>query len=543
MECPADEKFLNDELNALIYLYNVLRPSRVSKVSSKDAARTTEQCLSGAARTLLQMSQEKFAYFRAGIHYSLTNTDFLMSPPPRVEGDMCSEDFVDIIHLLTTNAIVGPAHINLAASAYLEYRINEAGVGDNYERLSRYFYARPVGCELGACQIELDEKRGPAYRPGTSPRSAPDSLRLDLDKREADRVFVYSVTPKQLAERTSDSSAINRLSHLMASAGLSGLGAPADLKAAFDFVRETRDREETLRRNPLVVGFGSSNPVDDTDEGRKVALFGWLLSPPADGAAPGGAGHVAVERTLTATLSLPSWWRSAKITIRSCWIPLAPQHRPRVKAARELFKYCAEQNGGESSAYQIDLPGTVAEISRALGIEVRQEPYLNGGREQLVEIGRPAQIVLEGGRLWRGTVVVLGNYLKADRIEVTPDMQGIIATFDCISPPPDLPSEMPLLELTGLDRAASTRATPRNRGTPQGQASQGLAAGPEVKPGLTEVTIWTSEGHTTAAMVKVMPFRTFAVSDTAGQSMMAETPCWLKERNAALQGSSEAPAQ
>jgi hypothetical protein len=544
IQCPPVEAPLQDQIDALVYVYSAVaryaidaRQARPATQPPADgtASLTFRECLSSAAATFLAMTDAELSnkdnssrerLFKR--HFYLRNGTF---NPTRTS--LCRDtDRTAILYELATDTAVSPSQVNLAASAYVAHRINEAGTGDAGERLSKYFHARVVGCELGACQIELQDRNSSPSRPDVREQGdGSQRLQDDLGAREKGRVFVYSVTPKQLAERSSDYTAINRLSQLLASAGLSQVGAPADLAAAFQFVRETRDHEETLRRHPLVVGFGSSR--QDKDE----AVFGWLLSPSA------GGGHIPIERTLTATLSLPSWWRSAAIEIDTCW--LLPNSRPaqQIRTAEDLIRFCSTQGGndrGRGTADAVDLPGSVAEITRALGIEVRQEPYLSGNLQQSVEIGRPARIVLEGGRLWRGTVVVLGNYLKADRIEVTPDMQGIIATFECVTPPPDFPSEAALVELTALEPATCPqRATRGGLKLQPFNATTNLCR-PRVTPGLTKVTIWTSEGHTTAAMVKLTPFRTFEVHDQTGKKQMAEGPCWFKNRDAPIRPAGDA---
>ena len=46
---------------------------------------------------------------------------------------------------------------------------------------------------------------------------------------------------------------------------------------------------------------------------------------------------------------------------------------------------------------------------------------------------RPGSIVIPGARLWRSTRVTIGAQ-RADRIEVMPDMQGVIAHFNEVLP-------------------------------------------------------------------------------------------------------------
>jgi hypothetical protein len=92
--------------------------------------------------------------------------------------------------------------------------------------------------------------------------------------------------------------------------------------------------------------------------------------------------------------------------------------------------------------YHIQVPGSVKNIKEKLRYEVRKEPHVDLGATKLhgtqfLEMGRSARIILEGGRLWRSTVVTMGQQ-QAEKIEVLPDMRGIIAEFKCVKPPPGL---------------------------------------------------------------------------------------------------------
>jgi hypothetical protein len=83
----------------------------------------------------------------------------------------------------------------------------------------------------------------------------------------------------------------------------------------------------------------------------------------------------------------------------------------------------------------VRLPVSIAEISHKLAFEVVQEPYLTLSTTQQkpfeITVGRPAELILRGSRLWRSTEVTLGSQ-RADEIVVLPDMAGIIARFKCV---------------------------------------------------------------------------------------------------------------
>lgn len=70
--------------------------------------------------------------------------------------------------------------------------------------------------------------------------------------------------------------------------------------------------------------------------------------------------------------------------------------------------------------------GTVVSAKAAADV-----PSLDDGQQWTLTGGRKQDIVVRGKRLWYGTVVTLGSQ-KADRIELLPGANGVIATFDCL---------------------------------------------------------------------------------------------------------------
>jgi hypothetical protein len=55
-------------------------------------------------------------------------------------------------------------------------------------------------------------------------------------------------------------------------------------------------------------------------------------------------------------------------------------------------------------------------------------------RRYYVRAGRPTKLLIPGSRLWRSATVTLGAQ-RADRLVVLPNMDGIIAEFDCVELP------------------------------------------------------------------------------------------------------------
>ena len=210
-----------------------------------------------------------------------------------------------------------------------------------------------------------------------------------------------------------------------------------------------------------------------------AAHFGWLVYP-----GPGSqrsARPQPIYLPLGALISLPSWWRQATLEVRSCW-------RSRAAAAAGR----ADCEGLEPEKLHIGLPGSPVDLSRRLKFDVVKFPFVTGGQpfEHVVEIGRPAQLTIVGGRLWKNPRVQLANQ-RASRVQVLPDMNGIVAEFACIEPWPGT---------SGLRQSPAVGARP---------------------PSLM-LRIWTSKGMTSPLPVMSQPFAVRAGEDH-------ERPCFVRE--------------
>ncbi len=302
-------------------------------------------------------------------------------------------------------------------------------------------------------------------------------------EQPATRAYGYSLSPRlrqnvEVKASQNDTAGIGS-----ASAGF-GLGSTHSL--------EYRGVE------PEVVGF--ARPIPSVAERRILgARFGWLISP-----RPGRemTWSVPLEQAqLSAVVALPSWWRSALLQVCSRFVPY--------KALADVVTDKFWQRGRQCRVEMIRLPGSAADISRRLGMDVLTTPYMDQwspGPPVLYagNTGEPTHLLITGERLWRNTVVTLDGQ-KADRIEVLPDMVGITATFDCVHKPT---SERTRSNWTPSQRAESKPATKSSTGDhlPATASRTGAgvtsmeAAPPPPDPLYTAyivpVIVWTSEGHT-----------------------------------------------
>jgi uncharacterized protein YbjQ (UPF0145 family) len=255
-------------------------------------------------------------------------------------------------------------------------------------------------------------------------------------------ITVYAVEPrtKSLVGRT----AVRQTRQLSASLEtLSKELRTAQLQAA----QRMAERLERIGARATVVGFGHLRGAGGVRSDTRQASFGWILLP--NHFQPQGLlgrvrpTHQAATHRLSAVLSVPSWWTSLHLTIRQCW-----GRHGGLDSAVSLDPYQAEaQCDGETYkagfapagtvVYDLDLLETTERITEVFDFEVIKVPYIDHRPPQEVaafEAGRRGRVVIQGRRLWRGTMVTL-NDQPADEITVLPDMKGVVATFDCVLPP------------------------------------------------------------------------------------------------------------
>jgi hypothetical protein len=231
-----------------------------------------------------------------------------------------------------------------------------------------------------------------------------------------------------------------------------------------------------------VVGF---IPRQYTSYEGRTANFGWIITPQREGPAPWQRRLSVQQAQLDALVAVPSWWRT--VLLRTC---VRFVRKPDVKALK-----ASKWKPDDCRIDLLRLPGTAAEISSRLGFSVIKFPYVKApsrAAETDTELvaGRAGHVLIEGGRLWRSTVVTLGSQ-KADRIEVLPDMTGIWAHFNCVEVPmvvvksPEYPAPA---QSTGQGHAVSnaeeiTREVPIRVWTSEGSTDSNLTARVHVRPG------------------------------------------------------------
>jgi len=289
-----------------------------------------------------------------------------------------------------------------------------------YEQIGSFMRLEIAGREIGDCQLLVFPSDSPPI----------DDLKYFLNRDS--EVFSYTVTPKNLSENISTSAEV-RDAYQMLVQHQFGTSENASV-----FAKTLRQQSEDIRailEHPIIVGFGSGrqplqsiNSPDRKESSSTIQTMelGWIIAPHVR--AGGELVQIDGQYPLTAVISVPSWWRSVELDIDTCWIPRT-ELESYARASTVLFcKEPAEKPGWTV----IQLPGAIAEISRKLGFEVVQEPYITEPTLQHLKVGQPGRLIFTGGRLWRSTSVTLGSQI-ANRITVLPNMEGIIAYFKCVN--------------------------------------------------------------------------------------------------------------
>ena len=275
----------------------------------------------------------------------------------------------------------------------------------------------------------------------------------------------------------------------------------------------------------------------------RTTTLSWIVLPEERGL--WSKGHVGRSLPLSALISVPSWWPGLQIEISTCWI------RPKTLAERAGEDLCADKNSKNTgtpydnrvkrlaksgivrSTMDLPLPFSSEDVLQKLGFFIIRVPYLDGlGQGEMnIESGRHARVRLTGARLWKNPMVRMGEQWH-DKIEVLPDMKGIVATFKCVAPlagmdklPVRFRNVEPLIvraEKTEALKAKYPKAKyPKATPLPDGVRPEQVYSEPRA------IEVWTSEGKTNQVTATV---RAFHPNFADGNYM--ESACWGEQKEA-----------
>jgi hypothetical protein len=344
---------------------------------------------------------------------------------------------------------------------------NELEVFDN-KSMSCLAHLEKTACDdIDFCTIKVDSRIPELRRKNMCENEVgdqSDDCPL-LDKKFEDLLrieeafFSYAVTPKESAQRVLSISSERRQKQLALSliaASANGVDSAA-LNGLTQAISDSSTQIEQIQRRPLVLSFGRGQPVSvknaDENESARGIDFGWILGPKYvfSGGNKGEIKfvHAPAQNTLSAVISVPSWWTAVDLQVNTCWInpgnileqeQFAEINNGGGRQHHYADDFCGkgifDSSHNNDVNYLIRLPGSAEELPRKFGYEIERVPATHSqGFLADFYIGQQnASLIIEGDELWRSTVVTLGHQ-KANEIEVLPNMKGIIATFDVIRTP------------------------------------------------------------------------------------------------------------
>lgn len=286
----------------------------------------------------------------------------------------------------------------------------------------------------------------------------------------------YSVTPKESVQKIADIAEVQRLLNI--DIGANFLAGSVGGQAFLQYVKGKEKLFNTILRTPVVMALpGQVKPAKCELAARledcelSSVTFGWIIGPvykitnERDDAV---FFQVPTNKTVSALASLPEWWTSINVETDVSWL-----------AADDLSEIPATNEAIEPQV--VELPGRYPELEQLFAASPRRDPYAyEETRDYVVKGNTPASIVIEGIDLWRTSVVTLGN-LRSDRVEVLPNMKGIVAEFDYVT-------------------KSACGAVEENEGQAVTQAE---TENPNDESCDAELVVWTSMGRTSPGTVRV----------------------------------------
>jgi len=375
----------------------------------------------------------------------------------------------ELVHIDARNAevaLIRFAIVNFTVDRYThinERRIKEcesllSSKGSNFidKSLSCLAHIEKINCKVEACATKVTElPEGRKKEMGCEKWNEENKDKGDicdvksnfkklLDDKE--NIYSYAITPKESVQRVLTIESERRQKQLALS--LVAKLSAGDLKSQSvegltNLFADDSSHSEQIKRKPLIVSFGRGQPRNALPGSADSATdFGWILGPKYQTIDKSKAAfrfvQVPAQHSLSAVVSVPSWWTAIDIDIESCWID---QKEMKDQESRGINSFCNDEVVANSHSnnirYTVRLPGTPSELPRKFGYEIERAPWIERHEDYLADffVGqKDASLIIKGNELWRSTVVTIGNQ-KANSIEVLPNMKGIIASFSEIKLP------------------------------------------------------------------------------------------------------------
>lgn len=345
-----------------------------------------------------------------------------------------------------------------AAKTYIELRIDALT-----EQLNKQEYGKQD--KLLRSKLESAVTRCNKYlsiRNVSNRDLLPPKFKSILEEYSSPTIRILDVMPSERVQRVStlSSAAASLQTALSVAAALPSSGIGVD--AGFSNLESEIGKIEAKERVPLVIGFVEGNRYEELqDQGATVhpPRFGWVLGPPL-GPDPSESrlkhGHVLKSHEVQVDLSLPAWWPSIKLSVRTAWAG------PVGKRIEGLCANCVVKT------FEIALPSSDSDMDALTQYLFSKQsnnlieadlPRIVSDRPRIVEVSpsiidqnaKELSLIVQGSGLWRGEEVFVYGVRQKD-VRVLPDMSGLAVTVK--------PTSLPRLDSTSdvVPLAVFTRA-------------------------------------------------------------------------------------
>lgn len=264
------------------------------------------------------------------------------------------------------------------------------------------------------------------------------------------RVRVYEIGPREQVQQVSTVARSANSLALAASIAASDPSSGASANAAAQYSRQAVGRAAALERVPSVVGYSiSDGPFSERSAASQRTVFGWVLGPRA---VLNPQGEIEMQQTLrsydlSVDLSVPSWWDAVTIQTWTAWGP-----SPQALAGGTIADALLVANAGNSDSannraanapYRTVRVPLANDTDRFRGFTDALLAAAGAGPRVDSVVGGPinacsaTSIALLGDNLWRAErAMVFGQVIGREKIDVLPDMRGIIVEVPKFDPRP-----------------------------------------------------------------------------------------------------------
>lgn len=258
--------------------------------------------------------------------------------------------------------------------------------------------------------------------------------------------YAYATTPIEAGQRVSTTASAAQSFELALAASANLAQAGVDARGALNLARASSGNVDAIERLPLTIGYSARREDGPEDAGRdpkNKPRFGWVFGPSVRVDAERNQlslTQIPRAQTLTADLSVPTWWPRAVFSARTAWI--GNWHDgDTVFSAKDDTPDSSGHVPLSAKRFLVTLPRKDADLELLtshlvkgvdlMGAVVRKPSIDKVKPHVLSACATTATFVIKGANIWRSTEVYLGNVRADDKdIKVLPDMEGVSVAFD-----------------------------------------------------------------------------------------------------------------